>query len=494
MDKTVIKDRFKTSEGRFNLQVERCGAISFSASVSTRLTLAHLYGDPEELIYVIYNVGEYIHVSRLHEMDKDPLRSFLCKGRLGFPTCHSFTRYPDDGDSDLLVGCADGSIYMCSLRYLLSCTSPPAAPKDLPGRIVSLEGAVDWPTELTERRCLALSWVPLRPLNPSSTSHPDNFPSYTNCEIYGGPYNGLIERRRFVAAFQNGVIYQLEKAPTPIIGYNVAHSAVSTGSGSDNNGTFWSFFRKGSSKSSSSSIGGSSSKSSHHNHSYSAGSINYYSFNGPNLNGVGSGVFSQYNGAVSGEECIGGSVGSTLSAGASSNNAVNSGNGTNVGNGNFGFGVGNSHSANISGTGGSISNNGGTINNSTTSNDNSSGNNNSSSGNNSGNNSGNSSSNSNSSNNANNGSNKVATVITTFRGFGISSDLAMAPDGVTVAAACRDGVLRLLDLKSNDVISLFTGYYGALLCCAFSTDGRYIAAGGEDDMITVYGIAERNVV
>ena len=37
-------------------------------------------------------------------------------------------------------------------------------------------------------------------------------------------------------------------------------------------------------------------------------------------------------------------------------------------------------------------------------------------------------------------------------------------------------------------------YYGGLLCCAFSQDGRYLAAAGEDDLVSMYSVAEREVV
>ncbi len=37
-------------------------------------------------------------------------------------------------------------------------------------------------------------------------------------------------------------------------------------------------------------------------------------------------------------------------------------------------------------------------------------------------------------------------------------------------------------------------YYGGLLCLAWSPDGQYIAAGGEDDLVTLYAMSERCVV
>lgn len=38
-------------------------------------------------------------------------------------------------------------------------------------------------------------------------------------------------------------------------------------------------------------------------------------------------------------------------------------------------------------------------------------------------------------------------------------------------------------------IPLEQSYYGGLHCCAWSPDGRYVAAGGEDDLVAIYGLA-----
>eukprot|EP00798_Chlamydomonas_sp_ICE-L_P024182 gene24182-9772_t len=72
-------------------------------------------------------------------------------------------------------------------------------------------------------------------------------------------------------------------------------------------------------------------------------------------------------------------------------------------------------------------------------------------------------------------------------GGGIN-DIALSPDGTRIAAACRDGALRLLDLATGTLIGGFQSYYGALTCCSFSPDGKYVAAGGEDDLVALYGM------
>lgn len=68
-------------------------------------------------------------------------------------------------------------------------------------------------------------------------------------------------------------------------------------------------------------------------------------------------------------------------------------------------------------------------------------------------------------------------------GGGCVHDVAFSPDGRTLAAVCRDGGLRVLDVASGAVLCGTRAYYGALLCVAYSADGKYVAAGGEDDLV-----------
>lgn len=37
-------------------------------------------------------------------------------------------------------------------------------------------------------------------------------------------------------------------------------------------------------------------------------------------------------------------------------------------------------------------------------------------------------------------------------------------------------------------------YYGGVQCVAWSPDGRYLAAGGEDDLVSIYGLTEKALV
>jgi len=84
---------------------------------------------------------------------------------------------------------------------------------------------------------------------------------------------------------------------------------------------------------------------------------------------------------------------------------------------------------------------------------------------------------------------------TKLRGPGNSgvTALAVSPGGDLLAVACRDGVLRLLDLPSGMVVGGFRSYYGGFLCCAWSPDGQVLAAGGEDDLVTLWSLLDGEI-
>ena len=80
-----------------------------------------------------------------------------------------------------------------------------------------------------------------------------------------------------------------------------------------------------------------------------------------------------------------------------------------------------------------------------------------------------------------------------FSGDGVL-DSQISPDGTKMAIACKDGTLRILDISDilcPVTIGGFKSYYGSFLCCAWSGNSRYVAAGSEDDLVTVFGIIER---
>eukprot|EP00879_Flechtneria_rotunda_P028765 GHRR01030985.1.p1 GENE.GHRR01030985.1~~GHRR01030985.1.p1 ORF type:complete len:472 (+),score=191.29 GHRR01030985.1:604-2019(+) len=78
-------------------------------------------------------------------------------------------------------------------------------------------------------------------------------------------------------------------------------------------------------------------------------------------------------------------------------------------------------------------------------------------------------------------------------GGGIN-DAAFSPDGSRLAVACRDGTVRLLDWPNGNCVGGYSSYYGAVLCVCWSPNGALVASGGEDDLVAVYSMTERQVV
>jgi WD40 repeat protein len=80
------------------------------------------------------------------------------------------------------------------------------------------------------------------------------------------------------------------------------------------------------------------------------------------------------------------------------------------------------------------------------------------------------------------------------------NEFAFSPCGSYLAIVSQDGYLRVFSFAyANNcqlqiqLICSMKSYFGGLLCCCWSADGRYIATGGEDDFITVFSFLEQRV-
>ncbi|KAI9392724.1 hypothetical protein POPTR_006G129100v4 [Populus trichocarpa] len=77
---------------------------------------------------------------------------------------------------------------------------------------------------------------------------------------------------------------------------------------------------------------------------------------------------------------------------------------------------------------------------------------------------------------------------------GSINGIAFSTDGTYLATVGRDGYLRVFDYLKEQLICGGKSYYGALLCCAWSMDVKYILTGGEDDLVQVWSMEDRKVV
>ncbi|CAL4086669.1 unnamed protein product [Meganyctiphanes norvegica] len=79
-------------------------------------------------------------------------------------------------------------------------------------------------------------------------------------------------------------------------------------------------------------------------------------------------------------------------------------------------------------------------------------------------------------------------------GEGSINEFAFSPCSKYLAVVSQDGTLRVFNFDTMDLLGCARSYYGGLLCVCWSPDGRYVVAGGEDDLITVWSFQERRVV
>ena len=73
MDKPQdVRTHFKTPEGRYTLHsAKTAGTVQFQMRrPGTRLTVAALHGGAEEGLYMVFNVGELLHVTPFDATDK----------------------------------------------------------------------------------------------------------------------------------------------------------------------------------------------------------------------------------------------------------------------------------------------------------------------------------------------------------------------------------------------------------------------------------------
>ncbi|NWR05177.1 DMWD protein, partial [Paradoxornis webbianus] len=79
-------------------------------------------------------------------------------------------------------------------------------------------------------------------------------------------------------------------------------------------------------------------------------------------------------------------------------------------------------------------------------------------------------------------------------GSGPLNEFAFSPDGQWLACVSQDGALRVFHFSSMLLQGMMRSYFGGLLCVCWSPDGRYVVTGGEDDLVTVWSLAEGRVV
>lgn len=74
------------------------------------------------------------------------------------------------------------------------------------------------------------------------------------------------------------------------------------------------------------------------------------------------------------------------------------------------------------------------------------------------------------------------------------NDFAFSPDSRHLAVVAEDGYLRVIDYLKESLRDVFSSYYGGFTCVCWSPDGKYILTGGQDDLVSIWSIADRQLV
>ncbi|KAL9603834.1 MAG: hypothetical protein Q9219_000943 [cf. Caloplaca sp. 3 TL-2023] len=93
------------------------------------------------------------------------------------------------------------------------------------------------------------------------------------------------------------------------------------------------------------------------------------------------------------------------------------------------------------------------------------------------------------------------------------NDFAFSPDSRHLAVVTEDGSLQIIDYLNEQyalysfsqqisryfadidrLTDIYPSYYGGFLCVCWSPDGKYILTGGQDDLVSIWSLAERRLV
>ena len=74
------------------------------------------------------------------------------------------------------------------------------------------------------------------------------------------------------------------------------------------------------------------------------------------------------------------------------------------------------------------------------------------------------------------------------------TSFAFSPDNRHLAVVSEDGCLRVIDYLQEKLLDLYTSYYGGIICATWSPDGKYIVTGGQDDLVSIWSLSERQII
>ncbi|MDZ7960667.1 MAG: WD40 repeat domain-containing protein [Aulosira sp. DedQUE10] len=80
-------------------------------------------------------------------------------------------------------------------------------------------------------------------------------------------------------------------------------------------------------------------------------------------------------------------------------------------------------------------------------------------------------------------------VLRSFDAKSLINDVAISPDGKTLATGIRDNAIKLWNVNTGKLIHTLTGHTGEVRCVAFSSDGKTLASGSQDGTIKLWNVS-----
>ncbi|KAF1981984.1 catabolite repression protein creC [Aulographum hederae CBS 113979] len=74
------------------------------------------------------------------------------------------------------------------------------------------------------------------------------------------------------------------------------------------------------------------------------------------------------------------------------------------------------------------------------------------------------------------------------------NSFSFSPDCRHLAVVSEDGSLRIIEIHKEQLLDLYPSYYGGVISVCWSPDGRYIVTGGQDDLVSIWSLAESMLV
>lgn len=74
------------------------------------------------------------------------------------------------------------------------------------------------------------------------------------------------------------------------------------------------------------------------------------------------------------------------------------------------------------------------------------------------------------------------------------NQFAFSPCHLYLAVVSQDGFLRVFHYDTMELVGIARSYFGGLLCVCWSPDSKYVAVGGEDDLVTIWSFLDKQII